>query len=83
MIEAIGYLAGILTTFSFLPQTLKIIKEKNVQGISLSMYSAFATGVFLWLVYGIFISNYPVIIFNAITLAFAVAIIANIFKYKK
>ena len=83
MIEIFGYLAGTLTTISFLPQTLKIIRNKNVDGLSLGMYITFASGVALWLIYGIFIHNTPIIIFNVITLLFTIAIIANIYKYKK
>jgi MtN3 and saliva related transmembrane protein len=83
VIDIFGYIAGTLTTLAFLPQTLKIIRDKTVEGISLTMYLVFGSGVAFWLIYGILINNLPIIIFNVITLAFAIAIIANIFKYKK
>jgi MtN3 and saliva related transmembrane protein len=82
MIELFGYVAGTLTTISFLPQVLKSVREKNVNGLSLAMYICFTTGVAFWLIYGILIGNTPIIIFNIITLLFAVAIIYNIIKYK-
>lgn len=78
-----GYMAGSLTTLAFLPQVIKTVKEKNVTGISLAMYICFTTGVALWLIYGILLNNPPMIIFNIITLVFALAIIVNIIKYKK
>ncbi len=71
----IGYTAAALTTASFLPQAWLTFKTRNVSGISLGMYSAFTLGVFLWLVYGLFLGAWPVVIANAITLALALAIL--------
>jgi MtN3 and saliva related transmembrane protein len=45
------------------------------------MYLAFATGVLLWLVFGLIIGNWPIIVSNAITLALALAIITMKLKY--
>jgi MtN3 and saliva related transmembrane protein len=71
MIEIIGYLAGILTTLSFLPQAILSIKTKNTDGISIGMYSFFVTGVSFWLIYGILIENFAIILANIITLPLA------------
>jgi MtN3 and saliva related transmembrane protein len=49
VIDLIGYIAASLTTFSFVPQALKTFRSKDVSGISLGMYSLFASGVALWL----------------------------------
>jgi MtN3 and saliva related transmembrane protein len=68
---AIGLIAGILTTISFLPQVIKILKTKDTTSISLLMYIIFTTGVFLWLIYGILVKDYPVIIANFITFILA------------
>jgi MtN3 and saliva related transmembrane protein len=65
--ESIGYLAAILTTASFLPQALRTIKTRETKSLSLMMYSLFALGVLLWLVYGIYLSNPAIIVANAIT----------------
>jgi MtN3 and saliva related transmembrane protein len=64
------------------PQALHIIRYKDTRAISLIMYVAFATGVALWLVFGLLIFNLPIIISNAITLGLALAIIAMKLKYK-
>jgi MtN3 and saliva related transmembrane protein len=45
------------------------------------MYIFFATGVALWLLFGVLIANWPIIVSNAITLALALAIIAMKLKY--
>ena len=76
-----GYIAAILTTLSFLPQTVKTIKEKNTEGISLIMYSMFTIGVFMWLVYGLMVSDLPIILSNGVTLALAATILFLKIKY--
>ncbi len=78
----IGYAAAILTTASFVPQAWLTFKTRDVSGISLSMYSAFTLGVALWLVYGILIGAWPVIVANAITLSLAAAILGMKLRYK-
>ena len=69
MTEIIGYIAALLTTISFLPQVIKTIKTKDTEGISLSMYLLFVTGIVLWLIYGFSISNMVIILANTLTLA--------------
>ena len=54
--DLIGYLAGALATVAFLPQVLRILKQRSAKDISLSMYILFCSGVGLWLVYGLMIS---------------------------
>ena len=74
-VDIIGYLAACLTTFSFLVQVVKSWKTKDLSGISLGMYTMFASGVALWLAYGIAIDSMPLIVTNALTLAFALSIL--------
>ena len=74
--EAVGSVAAILTTVSFVPQAWHSFKTRDVSGISLGMYSVFTIGVALWLVYGVLLYAWPLIIANSITLALAAAILA-------
>jgi len=76
LIETIGYLAAALTTASFLPQAIMTIRTRDTASLSLSMYSFFTFGVFLWLVYGILIGNKAIILANAVTFALAGSILA-------
>ena len=78
---AIGFIAATLTTIAFLPQVLKVWKTRSARDISLGMYCLFATGVLLWLVYGLLIVAWPVIIANVITLALALLIIGMKLKF--
>lgn len=68
--DTIGYIAGALTTFATLPQLIKSLKTKNMDGISPYFVSSFTLGLSLWLVYGISKNDYPIIIFNIISLMF-------------
>lgn len=56
-----------LTTSSFLPQAMKVIRTRDTRAISLWMYILFTAGVFFWLVFGIIIMSWPVIAANAVT----------------
>jgi len=71
----VGYVAATLTTLSFVPQAWHTFQTRDVSGISLGMYSAFTLGVALWLVYGVLLGAWPVIIANVITLALAACIL--------
>jgi len=79
--EWVGYAAAILTTASFVPQAWLTFRTRDVSGISLGMYSVFATGVGLWLAYGLLLGAWPIVAANAITLALAVVILAMKLRY--
>lgn len=75
MFEIIGYTAATLTTVSFLPQAIKVVRCGDTQSISLAMYIIFTAGVIFWLLYGIATCNMPIIFANAITCIFALIIL--------
>ena len=74
-IDIIGYLAALLTTFSFLVQAIQSWRTRDLSGISVGMYSMFTLGVGLWLIYGIVIESWPLIVTNALTFLFALSIL--------
>ncbi|MBI4453642.1 SemiSWEET transporter [Candidatus Woesearchaeota archaeon] len=80
IISIIGFSAGVLTTISFVPQVVKTWKLKKTEDISFLMYMILAVGIFLWLVYGIFITDLPIIIANSIS--FVLTSIILVFKIK-
>lgn len=73
--DIIGGLAAFLTTLAFVPQARLTWKTRRADGISLGMYSIFTSGVGLWLLYGVLIGAWPVIIANAFTLTLALFIL--------
>lgn len=76
MTDMIGLVAAMLTTISFLPQTLMVLRTGRTEGISLCMYALFTTGVASWLIYGLMVESLPVILANAVTLALAATILS-------
>jgi len=82
ILKYIGFFAAFCTTFAFLPQALKVYKSKSTKDISLYMFIIFTIGVFSWLVYGIIISDLPIILANAVTLILSLFILLFKLKYK-
>ena len=80
--EIVGYFAATLTTAAFVPQAWHTFRTKDVRGISLGMYSVFTAGVAGWLVYGLLLGAWPIVIANLVTLALAVAILVMKLRYR-
>ncbi len=76
----IGYLAAFCTTVSFIPQAVKVYRTKHTKDISLVMFFLMNAGLLLWLVYGITLNSYPIILANALTLIFAIYILVKKLK---
>jgi len=74
-VEMAGYLAGACTTFSFVPQILKMIRTGKVRDISVSMYLVLSLGLSLWLIYGIYIGEIPIIFANSVSLVLCMIIL--------
>lgn len=73
--ELIGYASAFLTTLAFVPQAHQSWKTRDLSGVSLPMYSLFSLGVLGWLVYGLLIDSWPVIVANSITLLLACVVL--------
>jgi MtN3 and saliva related transmembrane protein len=65
--DLVGYFSAFLTTVAFIPQAYHSWKTRDLSGVSLPMYSIFSAGVAGWLVYGLLIASWPIVIANTIT----------------
>lgn len=65
----IGLIAGTLTSLAAIPQVIKTLKSRHVRDISIWQPLLLTIGVALWMIYGILISDLPLIIANVIPLA--------------
>ena len=81
VIDMIGAAGAALTTLCWLPQALKVIREKETRGLSLPATLVFTLGIVLWLVYGLAIGDWPLIGSNALTLAPLGVILAMKLRY--
>jgi MtN3 and saliva related transmembrane protein len=78
----VGYLAGALTTLSFVPQVIRAWKLKETRDLSLAMLLLFALGVLLWTLYGLWTGSMPVIAANVITFILILVLLWMKIKYQ-
>lgn len=76
LVETIGAFAAVLTTLCWVPQALKIVRERETRAISLSGTTLCVIGVFFWLVYGLATGDAPLIGSSAATFAITATILA-------
>ena len=76
MTQVLGFVAGALTAFAFLPQVLKTWRTRSCGDLSMTMLGAQSAGVGLWILYGVFIHSFPVILSNAVTLTMCLVLLA-------
>lgn len=86
-IVIVGYIAGFCTAIAQFPQAYKVIKTGETHSISLGMYLLMTLGILFWMVYGILLSNLPMILTNGVCLIPSIYIliitIRNLNKTKK
>ena len=75
LVEVVGLLGAMFTTLAFVPQVVKIWKNRSSEGISLSMYVCMLVGISIWLAYGILIDSIAVIVANILSGILQVVII--------
>lgn len=80
-ITILGLLAGLLTTSYLLPQVIKTWKDKKTEDLSLLSFLILIPGNILWLVYGLVITDFPLIAANSLTLVFSSTILFFKLKY--
>lgn len=81
-ITILGLVAATLTTVAFLPQLIKTWNSKSAKDVSLEMLITFCIGVFLWLIYGIYLQALPIILANLLTLIFNLIILGLKIRYR-
>jgi MtN3 and saliva related transmembrane protein len=76
LVDAVGAAGAVLTTVCWVPQAVKIIRDRETRAISLPGTALCVLGVLLWLVYGIAITDGPLIGSSLVTLAMTGVILA-------
>jgi MtN3 and saliva related transmembrane protein len=79
--DIVGALGAVLTTLCWLPQALKVVREKDTRALSLSANAAFTLGMILWLVYGLALGDWPLIGSSGVTLALMLPILGLKLRY--
>jgi len=78
----VGYLAGLLGTVCWVPQAWKAWATRDTSGLSLAANLLFLATVTLWLLYGLLVTDWPLILANGCALTIVLSIVAAKLKYK-
>jgi MtN3 and saliva related transmembrane protein len=81
IINVVGTLAGICSMTSFVPQIVKIVRERDASSVSLRMYMVTVTGFVLWIVFGVLQGSWPVWASNVVCLVLTATILVLRMKY--
>jgi MtN3 and saliva related transmembrane protein len=81
-IVIVGYIAGALTTISFVPQLIKAWKMRETRDLSLAMLVLFGIGILLWILYGFWVDSLPIIAANVSTVVLILVLLFLKIRYK-
>lgn len=81
--ELLGFIAGVFTTFSLVPQIYRVYKLKSAREISLAFTLCMAFGNLLWLTYGLLSGLLPLILWNLISFCLAAALVVAKSRYDR
>lgn len=83
MEDIVGSVAGVLTSISMVPQLIKVLREKNVEDISLGMLAVLISGLSLWVWYGVMKQEWPIIISNSFAVLVNLVLTVCVFVFRK
>ncbi len=78
-----GYFAVFFTIVSFLPQAIKTLRTRNVEGLSLLTYLFLFLGSLSWFLYGNYLNDIPLMATNSMTTILTGLILFLIVKEKR
>jgi MtN3 and saliva related transmembrane protein len=64
MLQYFGFIGGFVTVSAFVPQVLRTWRSRHTRDLSLGMVGLLVASGVLWLVYGVVIHDWPVILTN-------------------
>jgi len=77
----IGSAAGVISTICWLPQTLRAWRTRQTADLSLPTNLMVFASIGLWLIYGLMLDAWPMVIANAIALVMVGSIITAKLKF--
>jgi MtN3 and saliva related transmembrane protein len=67
LVEAVGVLAGVLTTSAFIPQAVQTWRTRSARDVNLGLLVLLVVGNSLWLTYGVLMGSWGLIVANMVT----------------
>jgi MtN3 and saliva related transmembrane protein len=77
----VGFVAAVCTTLSYIPQVRKAWQTGSTGDLSLRMLAILATGIALWVVYGILKADVVIITANTVSLLLLASLL--VFKLRE
>lgn len=81
--DMIGAGAALCSMTSFVPQIVRIWRERDATSVSLKMYAVTVTGFALWIAYGAMSESWPLVLANLVCLIFAACILALKWRFSR
>ena len=78
--EIIATIAGLLSTMAFIPQAYKIFITNETDDLDFFTFLLLVIIYFLWVIWGILLNSYSIIIFSIIQLFLVLYITMKIYK---
>ncbi|HEY3800321.1 MAG TPA: SemiSWEET family transporter [Caulobacteraceae bacterium] len=82
IVETIGTGAALCSCASFVPQLVKLLREREAEALSLRMYALTVTAFVLWSSYGVMLKSWPLVLSNLTCLALSTAILLLTLRYR-
>ncbi len=82
-VTLLGLAASAFTMSAFVPQVVKTYRSGSAADLSVGTYSLLTGGAVLWLAYGLFIGDVPVVLTNAVTLVLLLAVDVQILLHRR
>jgi len=79
--EMLGLLGGFLGNFGVIPQIWRLFRYKTAYEISLPFLWMWLASIICWLLYGIFLGLFSLIMWNCITFVLALLMLYAKFKW--
>jgi MtN3 and saliva related transmembrane protein len=83
IVEIVGSAAAVCSTASFLPQLIKLTRERSAEDVSLRMYLLTVAAFALWAAYGAMLGSWPLVVSNLVSLGLSGAILALKLAYRR
>ena len=83
VIVVVGSVAAVCSVVSFVPQLLKLVREKTGEAVSVRMYALTIAAFSFWSLYGVLLGSWPLIASNLISLGLSSAILALKLRYSR
>lgn len=80
-LATLATVVGVFLGLASFPQAMKIFQRKSAKDISVTMYLITEFGSFVWILYGIEIKNYPIVIPNILGFIMTSVILVGWYLY--